>query len=100
MVTAAFIAGCDGARSKVREIMGTGFPGGTYPQTFYVADVAGEGLAINGDLNVDLNESDFLAIFPLAHEGRVRLIGAVKPDHTKDPDKLTFDDISDRATQN
>jgi 2-polyprenyl-6-methoxyphenol hydroxylase-like FAD-dependent oxidoreductase len=30
--TAAFIAGCDGARSKVREIMGTGFPGGTYPQ--------------------------------------------------------------------
>ena len=100
VVTAAFIAGCDGARSKVREIMGTGFPGGTYPQTFYVADVAGEGLAINGDLNVDLNESDFLAIFPLAHEGRVRLIGAVKPDHTKDPDKLTFDDISDRATQN
>jgi 2-polyprenyl-6-methoxyphenol hydroxylase-like FAD-dependent oxidoreductase len=29
-VTAAFIAGCDGAKSKVREIMGTGFPGGTY----------------------------------------------------------------------
>ena len=53
MVTAAFIAGCDGARSKVREIMGAGFPGGTYPQIFYVADVVGEGLAINGDLNVD-----------------------------------------------
>ncbi|HEY1887039.1 MAG TPA: FAD-dependent monooxygenase, partial [Roseiarcus sp.] len=100
VVTAAFIAGCDGARSKVREVMRTGFPGGTYPQIFYVADVVGEGLAINGDLNVDLDESDFLAIFPLAHEGRVRLIGAVKPAQGKDVDKLTFDDISDRASHN
>jgi 2-polyprenyl-6-methoxyphenol hydroxylase-like FAD-dependent oxidoreductase len=99
-VTAAYIAGCDGARSKVREIMGTGFPGGTYPQIFYVADVVGEGLAFNGDLNVDFDESDFLAIFPLADEGRVRLIGAVKPAQGKEVDKLTFDDISDRATHN
>jgi 2-polyprenyl-6-methoxyphenol hydroxylase-like FAD-dependent oxidoreductase len=100
VVTAVFIAGCDGARSKVREIMGTGFPGGTYPQTFYVADVVGEGPAFNGDLNGDLDESDFLAIFPLADKGRVRLIGAIMPGHAKDPDKLTFDDISERATQN
>jgi 2-polyprenyl-6-methoxyphenol hydroxylase-like FAD-dependent oxidoreductase len=99
-VTAAYIAGCDGARSKVREIMGTGFPGGTYPQIFYVADVVGEGLAFNSDLNVDFDESDFLAIFPLADEGRVRLIGAVKPAQGKEVDKLTFDDISDRASHN
>ncbi|HEY1863649.1 MAG TPA: FAD-dependent oxidoreductase [Roseiarcus sp.] len=99
-VTAAFVAGCDGPRSKVREIMGTGFPGGSYPQIFYVADVVGEGLAINGDLNVDLDEADFLGIFPLAHEGRVRLIGAIKPEHGKDADKFTFDDISHRASHN
>jgi 2-polyprenyl-6-methoxyphenol hydroxylase-like FAD-dependent oxidoreductase len=97
---AAYIAGCDGARSKVREVMGTGFPGATYPQIFYVADVTGEGPPVNGDLNGDLDESDFLAIFPLADKGRVRLIGAIKPGRAKDPDKLTFDDISDRATQN
>ncbi len=100
LVTAAFIAGCDGAKSKVREIMGTGFPGGTYPQIFYVADVVGEGLAFNGDLNVDLDDTDFLAIFPLAHEGRVRLIGSIKPAPGKDVDQLTFDDISDRAGRN
>ncbi|MBV9908587.1 MAG: FAD-dependent monooxygenase [Hyphomicrobiales bacterium] len=99
-VTAAFIAGCDGARSKVREVMGAGFPGGTYPQIFYVADVVGEGEPVNGDLNGDLDESDFLGIFPLAHEGRVRLIGAIKPGHGKDVDKLTFDDVSDRARHN
>jgi 2-polyprenyl-6-methoxyphenol hydroxylase-like FAD-dependent oxidoreductase len=99
VTTAAFIAGCDGARSKVREIMGTGFRGGTYPQIFYVADALGEGPAINGDLNVALDETDFLGIFPLAHEGRVRLIGTVKPGQGKDVDKLTFDDISPQATQ-
>ena len=36
---AAFICGCDGARSCVRETLGLGFPGGTYEQLFYVADV-------------------------------------------------------------
>jgi 2-polyprenyl-6-methoxyphenol hydroxylase-like FAD-dependent oxidoreductase len=98
-VVAAFVAGCDGARSKVREVMGAGYPGGTYPQIFYVADVAGDGPAFNGDLNVELDESDFLAIFPLADKGRVRLIGAIRPGEGKDLDKLTFDDISDRATR-
>src|SRR6202035_2594923 len=34
---ASYIAGCDGARSLVRETIGTGFPGGTYRQVFYVA---------------------------------------------------------------
>jgi len=99
IVNAAFIAGCDGAHSKVREIMGTGYPGGAYPQIFYVADVAGEGPAFNGDLNIELDESDFLAIFPLADNGRIRLIGAIRPGEGKDLDHLTFDDISDRATK-
>jgi 2-polyprenyl-6-methoxyphenol hydroxylase-like FAD-dependent oxidoreductase len=96
---AAFIAGCDGAHSKVRETMATGFPGGAYPQVFYVADVAGEGPAFNGDLDIDLDESDFLAVFPLADKGRVRLIGAIRPGEGQDLDKLTFDDISPRAVE-
>src|SRR5262249_40273623 len=36
---AAYLAGCDGAHSTVRETLGTGFPGGTYSGLFYVADV-------------------------------------------------------------
>ena len=92
-----FIAGCDGAHSKVREVMGTGFPGGAYAQVFYVADVEGDGPAFNGDLNVELDESDFLAVFPLADKDRIRLIGAIRPGEGKDLDKLTFDDIKDRA---
>jgi 2-polyprenyl-6-methoxyphenol hydroxylase-like FAD-dependent oxidoreductase len=96
---AVFIAGCDGAHSTVRTCMGTGFQGGTYPQVFYVADVAGEGRAFNGDLNVELDETDFLAIFPLADKGRVRLIGAIRPGEGRDLEKLTFDDIRDFALQ-
>src|SRR6185312_5799640 len=34
-----FLAGCDGARSAVRQKLGLGFPGGTYEHLFYVADV-------------------------------------------------------------
>ena len=98
-VTADYIAGCDGARSKVREVAGTGFPGGTYSNVFYVADVQGEGPAFNGDLNVELDESDFLAIFPLAHKERIRLIGAIKEHEGQDLEKLTFDDIRDKAAK-
>ena len=40
---AAFIAGCDGAHSAVRQALAIGFPGGTYEHLFYVADVAARG---------------------------------------------------------
>ena len=66
---AAFIAGCDGASSLVRQTLGVGFPGGTYEQVFYVADVEASGPPVDGELHVDLDEADFLAFFPLAGEG-------------------------------
>jgi 2-polyprenyl-6-methoxyphenol hydroxylase-like FAD-dependent oxidoreductase len=94
---AAYIAGCDGARSIVRETVGTGFPGGTYRQIFYVADVEASGPALNGELHVDLDEADFLAIFPLAGQGRARLIGTVRDERADRADTMTFSDVSDRA---
>jgi 2-polyprenyl-6-methoxyphenol hydroxylase-like FAD-dependent oxidoreductase len=94
---AAYIAGCDGARSLVRETMGTGFPGGTYRQVFYVADVAAAGPPIDGELHVDLDEADFLAIFPLAGEGRARLIGTVRDQRADHAETLAFHDVSGRA---
>jgi 2-polyprenyl-6-methoxyphenol hydroxylase-like FAD-dependent oxidoreductase len=94
---ASYIAGCDGARSLVRETIGTGFPGGTYRQVFYVADVEVAGPAANGELHVDLDEADFLAIFPLAGQGRARLIGTVRDERADRIDSLAFEDVSDRA---
>ncbi len=94
---ASFIGGCDGARSIVRETIGTGFPGGTYRQIFYVADVEAAGPALDGELHVDLDEADFLAVFPLAGQGRARLIGTVRDERADHPDTLKFDDVSGRA---
>ena len=94
---AAYLAGCDGARSPVRESIGTGFPGGTYRQLFYVADVDASGPAVNGELHVDLDEADFLAVFPLAGWGRARLIGTVRDERAERADSLRFEDVSGRA---
>jgi 2-polyprenyl-6-methoxyphenol hydroxylase-like FAD-dependent oxidoreductase len=96
---AGYVAGCDGARSRVREVLGTGFPGGTYRQLFYVADIDGVGPAFDGELHVDLDEADFLALFPLAGAGRARLIGTVRDARAEHPEQLRFEDVSGRAIE-
>ncbi len=90
---AVYIAGCDGARSLVREKMGVGFPGGTYQQAFYVADVEASGPALDGELHVDLDDADFLAVFPLAGQGRARLIGTVRGERAERAETLRFEDV-------
>jgi 2-polyprenyl-6-methoxyphenol hydroxylase-like FAD-dependent oxidoreductase len=97
---AAYIAGCDGVHSIVRETMGTGYPGGTYRHLFYVADVEASGPTVDGALHVDLEEADFLAVFPLAGKGRARLIGTVRDDRADQADTLKFDDVSGRVIEN
>jgi 2-polyprenyl-6-methoxyphenol hydroxylase-like FAD-dependent oxidoreductase len=96
----AYLAGCDGARSIVRGTIGAGFTGGTYRQLFYVADVDASGAAINGELHVDLDEADFLAIFPLDDKGRARLIGTVRDERANQAETLSFEDVSSRAIEN
>jgi 2-polyprenyl-6-methoxyphenol hydroxylase-like FAD-dependent oxidoreductase len=96
---ACYLAGCDGARSIVRKTLDTGFPGGTYQQIFYVADVQASGPTFNGELHVDLDEADFLAVFPLAGEGRARLIGTVRDERAEQAETLQFEDVSSRAIE-
>jgi 2-polyprenyl-6-methoxyphenol hydroxylase-like FAD-dependent oxidoreductase len=94
---AAYLAGCDGAHSIVRETLATGFPGGTYSDIFYVADIEGSGPATNGEIHVDLGRSDFLAVFPLKGTGRVRLVGTVIEQTADESGHLTFDGVRDRV---
>ena len=96
----AYIAGCDGARSRVREVLGTGFPGGTYDHLFYVADVDAAGPPMNGELHVDLDVADFLAVFPLQKTGTARLIGSIRDEAAKDHEHLAFEDVQGLAMQN
>ncbi|PLR30265.1 FAD-dependent oxidoreductase [Chimaeribacter californicus] len=94
---AAWLAGCDGASSTVRHQLRLGFPGGTYAQVFYVADIEGRGAVTHGGVHVDIEEADFVAIFSLKGEQQMRLVGIVRDERAERPDTLTFDDISDRA---
>jgi 2-polyprenyl-6-methoxyphenol hydroxylase-like FAD-dependent oxidoreductase len=97
---AAYLAGCDGASSTVRETLGAGFPGGTYSGLFYVADVDAAGPAGEGEIHVDLEDADFVAVFPLKGVGRLRLIGVISREPDREPGELTFEDISKRAIEN
>ena len=94
---AGYIAGCDGARSLVRHAIGAEFAGGTNRQVFYVADVEASGPPINGELHIDLDEADFLGVFPLAGTGRARLIGTVRDERADRAETLAFEDVSRRA---
>ncbi|WP_077048089.1 FAD-dependent monooxygenase [Pseudomonas sp. KK4] len=97
---ACYLAGCDGARSMVRKALDTEFPGGTYQQIFYVADVQASGPASDGELHVDLDEADFLAVFPLDAQGRARLIGTVRDERAERAETLRFEDVSSHAIDN
>ncbi|HEY1784294.1 MAG TPA: FAD-dependent monooxygenase [Pirellulales bacterium] len=96
---AAYLAGCDGASSTVRESLGIGFPGGTYAGVFYVADVEASGPVTDGELHVDLDEADLLLVFPMKGAGRLRLVGNVRHEQGRGGGELTFDDVSPRAIE-
>ena len=94
---AAFIAGCDGAHSTVREALRIGFPGGVYEHLFYVADVDAGGATMNGELHIALDETDFLVVFPLKGEGRARLIGTVRQEGEHPREDLSWNDVNQRV---
>jgi 2-polyprenyl-6-methoxyphenol hydroxylase-like FAD-dependent oxidoreductase len=97
---AAFVAGCDGAHSRVRETLAIGFAGGTYEHMFYVADVEAGGPVMNGELHVALDRTDFLAVFPLKDPHHARLVGTIRHE-AEDPrrDHLAWDDVSQRVIE-
>lgn len=95
--TARYLAGCDGASSTTRHVLGLGFQGGTYKQVFYVADVVLEGIEPVDEVHVAIDRSDFVAVFPYGKQGRVRLIGVVSDLNDEELSQLSFEDVSQVA---
>jgi 2-polyprenyl-6-methoxyphenol hydroxylase-like FAD-dependent oxidoreductase len=93
VVEAAYLAGCDGAGSTVRDGLAVGFPGGTYEHLFYVADVEALAPARDGQLHGTLDEAEFLLVFPLKGERRARLIGVVRDEAERRREGLTWEDV-------
>jgi 2-polyprenyl-6-methoxyphenol hydroxylase-like FAD-dependent oxidoreductase len=96
---AAYLAGCDGASSIVRGQLGIGFPGGTYTGLFYVADVIATGEPVDKDLHVDIEDADFLLLFPLKGKAHWRLVGNAHDSPAGEHGKLTFDDVKGKAVE-
>lgn len=88
---ASYLCGCDGARSAVRDALGIGFPGGTYDQLFFVADVKID-RGFERDLYINLGEHILTLMFPVRSSGMQRLIGLVPPELSERSD-LAFEDI-------
>lgn len=91
-VDAAFVAGCDGARSAVRELSGISFGGAPYEHTFFVADTEAVGPMRAGELNVYLWQDGFHLFFPMRGTDRWRVIG-ILPKPLRDKDGVTFDEV-------
>ncbi|MCZ4092350.1 FAD-dependent monooxygenase [Sinorhizobium psoraleae] len=92
VIRAAYLCGADGASSTVRHGVKLGFPGGTYEQSFYVADVEVEGTIARDGLNVCLDTHGFAIVLPVRQSGSVRLIGIVPAENTAE-EKITFEGI-------
>lgn len=88
---AAYLCGCDGARSRVRQALNINFPGGTYEQLFYVADVTtNSSYSTDGRLN--LGATDFAFMMPVRSSGTHRLVGIVSSELAGKAD-LNFEDL-------
>jgi 2-polyprenyl-6-methoxyphenol hydroxylase-like FAD-dependent oxidoreductase len=92
VVTASYVAGCDGGRSAVRQMNDIGFPGAPYEHTFFVADTEATGPMVPGELNACLWKDGFTLFFPMRGRNGWRVIG-ILPDELRDRDNVTFDDV-------
>ena len=90
-IEAAYIVGCDGARSRVRETLQLGFSGGTYEQLFYVADVKID-RGFDRDIYVNLGARSLVIMMPVRVSGMQRLIGLV-PEDLHEKQDVTFEDF-------
>ena len=90
---AAYVCGCDGAKSFVRHVLGIEFPGGTYDQVFYVADAFAphDPDAFTG-VSACVSPDGFVLVFPVRRTGALRIIGIVPKEHENDP-HVTFDTV-------
>ncbi|MCB0930766.1 MAG: FAD-dependent monooxygenase [Mycobacterium sp.] len=74
----AYVVGCDGAHSRVREVLALGFPGGSSDQMFYVADAFVTGAA-NDVLYLGLTGDGVALMMPVRSKGSYRIFGLVPP---------------------
>jgi 2-polyprenyl-6-methoxyphenol hydroxylase-like FAD-dependent oxidoreductase len=91
-ITAAWVAGCDGARSAVRELNAIAFPGAPYEHMFFVADVDMTGTMVPDEINVYLWRDGFHLLFPMRGNDHWRIVG-ILPKALRGRDDVTFETV-------
>lgn len=76
-VSAAFVVGCDGARSKVRQALELAFEGGEYQERFMLADVETNDAFPANATQLCPNRHGPLAIFPMSASRR-RIVAMIE----------------------
>ncbi len=98
VVSARYVAGCDGGHSSVRRLAGIRFEGSSYPQTFVLADTEADGVE-PGAAHVFLAETGMLFFFPLGTPATWRLLAMRPPADRTPPDApLVLDEVQALAT--
>jgi 2-polyprenyl-6-methoxyphenol hydroxylase-like FAD-dependent oxidoreductase len=83
-VTAAWVVGCDGMHSTVRELAGIGFAGERYAENFVLADLRMDWLPGREEVGLYLADAGLMVVAPLPGE-RFRIVATV-PDAPPEPD--------------
>jgi 2-polyprenyl-6-methoxyphenol hydroxylase-like FAD-dependent oxidoreductase len=91
-LTVGYVAGCDGARSAVRELNGIAFPGAPYEHVFFVADTEATGPMVADEVNVYLWRDGFHLLFPMRGTDHWRVVGILPPALRGRAD-LTFEEV-------
>lgn len=91
-VTVAWVAGCDGGRSAVRDLSGIAFQGAAYEHVFFVADTQMTGPMVADELNVYLWREGFHLFFPMRGSDHWRVVGILPP-NLRGRDDLTFEEV-------
>jgi len=89
---AAWVAGCDGAHSSVRELSSITFPGAPYEHVFFVADVEMTGSMVPDEVNVYLWREGFHLLFPMRGQNHWRIVGILPP-MLRARDDVTFETV-------
>lgn len=90
---AGFLCGCDGPGSSVRKQMGYDFPGGTYEEVFFVADVMSDSRACG--VQVHMSKEGFALVLPVRTSGSLRIIGLVPGQPVQSKENARYKDVSD-----
>lgn len=91
-VTTAWVAGCDGAHSAVRELSSITFPGAPYEHVFFVADTEVTGNMVPDEVNVFLWRQGFHLFFPMRGKDHWRIVG-ILPASLRGRDDVNFEAV-------